>query len=272
MAKPASTNEDNSPAATARRLAMAETRLAELPKPTLRALSQAYLDNNIERALPLYQALAPIAQRHGIDPVELISKHIVETRTEPNPLNPKTSEKGASGPFQIMPDNRKLENKSIKDPFLRDADIAAQLIAEGVKGKVSKQGRAVAYNAGIGRYREWGADPTAELPDEAVNYVVYSDYIEPKIAARLKSKTPLTPKVENPEFLKLRFDKDGKVRVSEAEYQQKLAAEIAERARLAREEQAKAAAAAKSPKPKQTAKSAPKSTPKKPAPAPTKKR
>lgn len=272
MAKPAPNNQSESPAETARRLAMAETRLAELPKPALRALSQAYLDNNIERALPLYQALVPIAQRHGIDPIELISKHIVETRTEPDPLNPKTSGAGASGPFQIMPENRKLENKSIKDPFLRDADIAAQLIAEGVKGKVSKQGRAVAYNAGIGRYREWGADPTAKLPDEAVNYVVYSDYIEPKIAARLKSKTPLTPKVENPEFLKLRFDKDGKVRVSEAEYQQKLAAELAERARLAREEQAKAAAAAKSPKPKQTAKSAPKSTTKKPAPAPAKKR
>jgi hypothetical protein len=239
MAKPRE-EDDNSPAATARRLAMAETRLAQLPKPALRALSQAYLDNSIERAMPRFNELVPVAKQHGIDPIELFAKHVIETRTVPDLSNPGVSEKGATGPFQIMPKVRaKLENKSIKDPFLRDADIAAQVIAEGYKNKVSPQGRAVAYNYGVGNYRNWGATPTEKLPDEALNYVVYSDYLTPKVAARLKSGKPLTPKVENPEYLKLRFDKDGKVRVSEAEYQRKLAEDKAERARKAAAEAAK---------------------------------
>lgn len=133
MAKPRE-EDDNSPAATARRLAMAETRLAQLPKPALRALSQAYLDNSIERALPRFNELVPVAKQYGIDPIELFAKHVIETRTELDPNNPGVSDVGASGPFQIKPDMRqKLENKSIKDPFLRDADIAAQIIAEGYK-------------------------------------------------------------------------------------------------------------------------------------------
>jgi hypothetical protein len=246
MAKPAKPEDDDSPAATARRLAMAETRLAQMSKPTLRAVSQAYLDNSIERAIHRFEELEPVARQHGIDPVELFNKHVIEMRTEPDPKNPKVSAVGASGPFQIMPDMRqKLENKSIKDPFLRDADIAAQIIAEGYKGKLSPQARAVAYNAGVGTFRKWGADPTASLSDQAVNYVVYSDYLTPKVAARLKSGKPLTPKVENPDFIPLRFDKDGKVRVSEAEYQKRLAEEQAARARKAAAEAAKKNAPAK---------------------------
>jgi len=168
----------------AKRNAAAEERLRKLALPALREKSKTSLETNLERAKPRYDLIKTVAERHGIDPDELFLKYVSETRNEADPENPAVSSKGATGPFQVMPKVRaKFEDKSIKDKFEREADLAARHMADfQSRNKFeSPEARAVVYNFGEGNFRDWGGQASKPLNDESTNYVAYSKYLGPRV-------------------------------------------------------------------------------------------
>lgn len=167
----------------AKRNAQAEERLKNLSLPALREQSIKDLDASLERTAGRYGLISQVAQRHGVDPDELYAKYVIETRKEPEPEKPRVSPRGASGPFQLMPDTRKaFEQADIADPFERDADAAARLMADIQKrNDLSPDALSVAYNLGEGNLRKYGGNATSSLPDETTNYIAYSRYLRPKL-------------------------------------------------------------------------------------------
>lgn len=167
----------------AKRNAQAEERIKNLSLPALREESIKALDANIERTSGRYDLISQVAQRHGVDPDELYAKYVIETRGEADPEKPKVSSSGASGPFQLMPATRKaFEQADITDPFERDADAAARLMADIQKrNDLSPDALSVAYNLGEGSLRKYGGDATSNLPGETTNYLAYSRYLRPKL-------------------------------------------------------------------------------------------
>ena len=173
----------------AKRNAVAEDRLLKMEFPPIREKSMTALSNNLERAKPRYELVKRIAEQYNVDPNELFLKHVIETRNEPDPENPPISPKGASGPFQVMPEVRaKFEDKSIKDTFEREATPAARHMAD-VQARNSfgsPDARSVVYNYGEKNFRDWGGQAANRLNDQSTNYVVYSRYLAPI----LDQKTP----------------------------------------------------------------------------------
>lgn len=167
----------------AKRNARVEERLKTTAFPTLREESIKALDANLERTAGRYDLISQVAQRHGVDPDELYAKYVIETRGAEDPEKPGVSKKGTSGPFQLMPDTRKAyEQADITDPFERDADAAARLMADLKKrNDFSPDALSIAYNYGEGNTREWGGNAAKKLPDESTNYIVYSRYLRPKL-------------------------------------------------------------------------------------------
>jgi hypothetical protein len=166
--------------------ALAEDRLKNLPLPKLREKSLAALTSNLDRAESRYGLIKSVAERYGVDPEELFAKYVIETRGAANPESPGTSSAGASGPFQLMPDIREaFINSKISDPFEREADAAARLMSDIQKrNKFSPDMLSVAYNYGEGNLRDWGGNAVAELPQESVNYVAYSQQLRPELKRR----------------------------------------------------------------------------------------
>lgn len=168
----------------AKRNAQAEKRLRDMVLPPLRPESKKALEENIGRTIGRYDIIRQVAERHKVDPLELYTKYVVETRGEEDPENPKVSPKGASGPFQLMPNTRAaFENKSIADAFEREADAAARHIADlQERNKYgSADARSVVYNYGEGNFRDWGGRASEPLNDQSTNYVAYSRYIKPAL-------------------------------------------------------------------------------------------
>lgn len=175
----------------AKKNAQAEERLKLLATPALRPESMKALDESMRRAEGRYELIKTVAQRHGIDPDELFAKYVIETRKSVDPENPGTSSAGASGPFQLMPNTRSsYTDATISDPFERDADAAARLMADLKKrNDYSPDAISVAYNYGEGRFRNWGGDATQSLPDESTNYLVYSRYLRPRLREQAQERT-----------------------------------------------------------------------------------
>lgn len=168
----------------AKQNAQAEERLRKLALPPLRAESKKALEDNVGRTIGRFAIIRQVAERHDVDPLELYTKYVVETRGEDDPENPKVSPKGASGPFQVMPKVRaEFEDKSIQDPFEREADLAARHIADFQKRNQfgSADARSVVYNYGEGNFRDWGGRASEPLNDQSTNYVAYSRYIKPAL-------------------------------------------------------------------------------------------
>lgn len=184
----------------AKRNAQVEERLKSLPLPVLREESKQALATNLERTSGRYDLISQVAQRHGVNPDELYAKYVIETRGAKDPENPGVSTKGASGPFQLMPKIRKsYTDPSITDPFEREADAAARLIADvSSRNGFSPDATAVAYNYGEGNAREWGGNAVKKLPTESVNYVAYARYLRPILREQSKERDLLTAKAAVP--------------------------------------------------------------------------
>jgi hypothetical protein len=167
----------------AKRNAQAEERIKNLTLPALRPESTKALDDNLKRTEGRYDLIKTVATRHGVDPDELYAKYVIETRGSANPESPGTSGAGASGPFQLMPNTRKaFEQADITDPFERDADAAARLMADiQQRNDLSPDALSVAYNLGEGSLRKYGGDATSSLPGETTNYLAYSRYLRPTL-------------------------------------------------------------------------------------------
>jgi hypothetical protein len=165
----------------AKRNAKAEERIKNLTLPELRPESIKALDESLRRTTGRYDLIKTVATRHGVDPDELYAKYVIETRGSADPESPGTSKSGASGPFQLMPNTRKAyEQADITDPFERDADAAARLMADiQRRNDFSPDALSVAYNLGEGKTREYGGNAAKELPTEATNYIAYSRYLRP---------------------------------------------------------------------------------------------
>ena len=226
----------------AKRNAQAEERLKNLSLPALREQSIKDLDANLERTAGRYDLISQVAQRHGVDPDELYAKYVIETRKEPEPEKPRVSARGASGPFQLMPDTRKaFEQADIADPFERDADAAARLMADIQKrNDLSPDALSVAYNLGEGNLRKYGGNATSVLPDETTNYIAYSRYLRPKLRdttmktelAQAASKVQ-APTYERQSYGDWRGGKKSPTDIAIEEYDRKVkAAQDAKRAEL----------------------------------------
>jgi transposase-like protein len=191
----------------AKRNAQAEARLKELRLPPLQQKSIDALQKNLQRTAGRRALIEKVARQHGVDPDELYMKFVIETRGSDDPENPGVSPKGAKGPFQMKDDIRaKFEDRSIKDPFVREATTAAKFYSDLQKRNKfeSHAARSAAYNFGEGNLREWAGSAPKELNDETTNYIAYSKYLEPIFAEkRSKERTagaaaavPPPPKLE----------------------------------------------------------------------------
>lgn len=174
-----------------KRNAQAEKRLAEMTLPALRDESRQKLAESVERTTKRYDLISQVAKRHGVDPDELYMKYVIETRGAKDPERPGTSAKGATGPFQLMPTIRKkFEDKSVSDPFERDADAAARFLSDLQKRNQysNPEIRAAAYNFGEGNVRDWGGDASKSLNDETTNYVAYQRHLMSEMPKLLEAK------------------------------------------------------------------------------------
>lgn len=170
----------------AKRNAQVEERLKNLELPVLRPESKKALEANLERTAGRYDLISQVAQRHGVDPDELYAKYVIETRKSADPENPGTSSAGAQGPFQLMKNTReKYVDPSITDPFERDADAAAKLMADIKKrNDFSNDAVAAAYNYGESNVRQWGGNAASSLPSETTNYLAYARELRPILRER----------------------------------------------------------------------------------------
>lgn len=173
--------------------ARAEARLRQLKLPPLQQKSIDALQKNLQRTAGRRALIAEVARKYGADPDELYMKFVIETRGADDPENPGVSPKGAKGPFQMKDDIRaEFEDKSIKDPFLREATTAAKFYSDLQRRNKfeSHAARSAAYNFGEGNLREWAGAAPKKLNDETTNYIAYTKYLEPIFAEkRTKERT-----------------------------------------------------------------------------------
>lgn len=175
----------------AKRNAAAEERLSRVARRALTADERASIDRNLERTAGRFELIEKVARRHGVDPAELYTKYVVETRGSVDPENPKVSPAGAKGPFQLMPDERKLWiDPQIADPFEREAEGAARYLADLQKrnrfGNPSI--RSLAYNWGEGNVRKWGGDATMSLKKEPSQYIVLAEDVMPRVQEKIRMR------------------------------------------------------------------------------------
>lgn len=155
----------------AKETAIAEQKLASMPMAALSPAAKATIQKAAQRAIPQFEAVKKVADAYGIDPYELMAYHVTETRG--SEAMGGTSPRGATGPFQIMPANRKAFAPTGGTlEFEKDADIAAQVARDMQKRNLysSPMARAAAYNMGEGKFRQWGGQP-GELNPETSQYI-----------------------------------------------------------------------------------------------------
>jgi hypothetical protein len=144
----------------AKETAIAEQKLAGMPAFVLSSNAKDAIQKAALRAIPQFDAVKKVADAYGIDPYELLAYHVAETRG--SEAMGGTSPRGATGPFQIMPDNRKAFAPTQGTlEFEKDADVAAQVARDMQKRNLysSPMARAAAYNLGEGKFRLWGGQP-----------------------------------------------------------------------------------------------------------------
>jgi hypothetical protein len=155
----------------AKETAIAEQKLASMPAFALSPGAKDAIQKAALRAIPQFDAVKKVADAYGIDPYELLAYHVAETRG--SEAMGGTSPRGATGPFQIMPDNRKAFAPTQGTlEFEKDADVAAQVARDMQKRNLysSPMARAAAYNLGEGKFRLWGGQP-GKLNSQTAEYV-----------------------------------------------------------------------------------------------------